>query len=97
MPPTQTGTVGKVLCTVTDTEISCRVDTWNSQTARTVAHIHVWPAGVAGPTVCDALVTKVAGDFGYTFTCRASNLIVRRNVGIDTFADFVETVASCGA
>jgi hypothetical protein len=97
VPATQAGSVGKITCTVTDTQIDCRVDTWNAETARSGAHIHVSPAGVNGPIVCDASVARVAGDLGYSFTCNQANLRPARAQGIDTFANFVNAVASCGA
>jgi hypothetical protein len=98
VPPTQTGTVGKIQCTVTDATIRCRVDTWNAQTSRVGGHIHVSPAGVNGPIVCDSRPNpaRISGDNGFDFECNAGNITLRPAQGIGSFADFVESVSSCG-
>jgi hypothetical protein len=89
------GALGNAACTVNlgAGTIECTGTVFNLPSGVTQGHIHVGAEGVAGPVVCNAVVPRTASnDFNFTISCDASNIVLRPEIGIRSFEDFVQAV-----
>jgi CHRD domain len=91
-----TGAFGNAECVaeVQKEEVSCTGTVFNLPSGVTVGHIHVGPPDVTGPVVCNATVTpNVSNDFNFTIgPCTSSTIILRPDLGIRSFQDFLQAV-----
>ncbi len=95
-PPVTTAGVGKVTCTITETNTTCQVTFYNAETTVVGGHIHAGPRGVNGPVVLDFRPPAVSNDIGYSFTAEASALRPAASQGINSYEDFVQSCSSGG-
>ena len=67
--------------------------------ATTAGHIHVGPAGIAGPVVLNfpAGVVGRTGDFAMTFRLGERDFVARPAQGINTMDDIIQTIVGGGA
>ena len=55
--------------------------------------VHVGADGVAGPVVCNAVVpVNASNDFNFSISCDESNIVLRPEIGIRSFEDFLQAV-----
>lgn len=75
--------------------VKYEVNIYNLPSGITASHIHVSPAGIAGPIVLNFTVPQgVSGDFQLSGTLRAGDLIPRQAQGILSFEDVIFSIAS---
>ena len=89
------GALGNADCSVniTTRTITCTGTVFNLPSGVTQGHIHVGAEGVAGPVVCNALIpVNASNDFNFSISCDESNIILRPEIGIRSFEDFLQAV-----
>lgn len=73
--------------------IGCTGTVFNLPSGVTQGHIHVGAEGVAGPVVCNAVVpVNASNDFNFSISCDESNIVLRPEIGIRSFEDFLQAV-----
>lgn len=95
-PILNTGAVGtvEVSLDVENQEAAVTLRVFNVPTPTTAGHIHVGPAGIAGPVVLNfppALVGRT-GDFAMTFRIGPGQFVPRPAVGINTMEDAFQAI-----
>jgi hypothetical protein len=89
------GALGSAECAVNvgARTIECTGTVFNLPSGVTQGHIHVGADGVAGPVVCNAVVPVTASnDFNFSISCDESNIVLRPELGIRSFEDFLQAV-----
>ncbi len=89
------GALGTAECAVNISArtISCTGTAFNLPSGVTQGHIHVGADGVAGPVVCNAVVpVNASNDFNFSISCDESNIVLRPEIGIRSFEDFLQAV-----
>ena len=96
-PKVAGGAFGYATCTMNraSKQIDCTARVYNIVDL-TAAHMHATGPGIAGPVILPIpnLPTRVSGDFGLTWTWRASDLVVRAAQGVNTIDDVFEACSS---
>lgn len=90
-----TGSLGSAECAVNigARTITCTGTVFNLPSGVTQGHIHVAADGVAGPVVCGAVVpVNASNDFNFSISCDESSIILRPEIGIRSFEDFMQAV-----
>jgi len=95
-PPITTAGVGKVTCTIGETNTTCQVVFFNAETSITGGHIHAGARGTNGPVILDFRPPAVSNDLGFTQTVEASALRPAAAQGINSYEDFVQSCSSGG-
>jgi hypothetical protein len=95
-PILNTGAVAtaEVSLDVANQEIAVTLRVFNVPTPTTAGHIHIGPAGIAGPVVInfpEALVGRT-GDFAMTFRAGPAQFVARPAIGINTMQDAFEAI-----
>jgi len=89
------GALGNADCSVNISArtITCTGTVFNLPSGVTQGHIHVGAEGVAGPVVCNAVVpVNASNDFNFAISCDESNIILRPELGIRSFEDFLQAL-----
>ena len=89
------GALGNADCSVniSGRTITCTGTVFNLPSGVTQGHIHVGADGVAGPVVCNAVVpVNASNDFNFSISCDESNIVLRPEIGIRSFEDFLQAV-----
>jgi hypothetical protein len=89
------GGLGNADCSVNVSArtITCTGTVFNLPSGVTQGHIHVGAEGVAGPVVCNAVVpVNASNDFNFSISCDESNIVLRPEIGIRSFEDFLQAV-----
>ena len=89
------GALGNAECAVNigARTIDCTGTAFNLPSGVTQGHIHIGADGVAGPVVCNAVVpVNASNDFNFSITCNESNIVLRPEIGIRSFEDFMQAV-----
>lgn len=83
----------------TNQEIAVRLRVFNLPNGSTASHIHVGPKGVSGPVVIDFPIgTGRTGDFTLNFRVHDGPAFhARPEIGINTFADALQSIAGGNA
>ena len=96
IPVISTGMVGtaEVSVDVANREVAVTLNVFNVPTATTAGHIHVGPAGIAGPVVLNfpAGVVGRTGDFAMTFRLGERDFVARPAQGIRTMDDIIQAI-----
>lgn len=95
-PILNTGAVGtaEVIVDAESLEVTVTLRVFNIPTPTTAGHIHIGPAGIAGPVVInfpDALVGRT-GDFAMTFRAGPNQFVARPAIGINTMQDAIQAI-----
>lgn len=95
-PILNTGAVGtvEVSLDVDNQEIAVTLRVFNAPTPTTAGHIHIGPAGIAGPVVInfpEAVVGRT-GDFAMTFRVGPAQFVARPAIGINTMQDAFQAI-----
>jgi hypothetical protein len=95
-PVLNTGMVGtaEVSIDMVDREVAVILRVFNVPTATTAGHIHVGPAGIAGPVVLNfpAGIVGRTGDFAMTFRLGQRDFVARPAQGINTMDDIIQAL-----
>lgn len=95
-PVLNTGMVGtaEVSVDVANREIVVNLSVFNTPTATTAGHIHVGPAGIAGPVILNfpAGVVGRTGDFAMSFRLGQRDFVARPAAGINTIDDAIQAI-----
>jgi hypothetical protein len=95
-PVLNTGMVGtaEVSVDIANREVAVTLNVFNVPTATTAGHIHVGPAGIAGPVVLNfpAAVVGRTGDFAMTFRLGERDFVARPAQGINTIDDIIQAI-----
>ena len=95
-PVLNTGMVGtaEVSVDVENQEVAITLTVFNAPTAVTAGHIHIGPAGIAGPVVLNfpAALGGRTGDFAMTFRLGERSFVARPAQGINTMADALQAI-----
>jgi hypothetical protein len=80
-------------------EVAVTLNVFNTPTATTAGHIHVGPAGIAGPVVLNfpAGVVGRTGDFAMTFRLGERDFVARPAQGINTMDDIIQAIVNGNA
>ncbi len=91
--------VAEVALDPTSQEIAVRLRVFNLPNGSTASHIHVGPKGVSGPVVIDFPIgTGRTGDFTLNFRVHdGAAFHARPEIGINTFADALQSIAGGNA
>jgi hypothetical protein len=100
-PILNTGAVGtaEVIVDSQNQEVTVTLRVFNIPTPTTAGHIHIGPAGIAGPVVInfpDALVGRT-GDFAMTFRAGPNQFVARPAIGINTMQDAIQAILNGNA
>jgi CHRD domain len=95
-PILNTGAVGTadVIVDAANQEVTVTLRVFNIPTPTTAGHIHIGPAGIAGPVVInfpEALVGRT-GDFAMTFRAGPNQCVARPAIGINTMQDAIQAI-----
>ena len=95
-PILNTGAVGtaEVIVDAANQEVTVTLRVFNIPTPTTAGHIHIGPAGIAGPVVInfpEALVGRT-GDFAMTFRAGPNQFVARPAIGINTMQDAIQAI-----
>jgi hypothetical protein len=95
-PILNTGAVGTadVIVDAANQEVTVTLRVFNIPTPTTAGHIHIGPAGIAGPVVInfpEALVGRT-GDFAMTFRAGPNQFVARPAIGINTMQDAIQAI-----
>jgi hypothetical protein len=97
-PVINTGMVGtaEVSVDVANREVAVTLIVFNVPTATTAGHIHVGPAGIAGPVVLNfpPAVVGRTGDFAMTFRLGERDFVARPAQGINTLDDMLQAIVN---
>ncbi len=97
-PVINTGMVGtaEVSVDVANREVAVTLTVFNVPTATTAGHIHVGPAGIAGPVVLNfpPAVVGRTGDFAMTFRLGERDFVARPAQGINTLDDMLQAIVN---
>jgi len=100
-PVINTGMVGTAEVSVdrVNREVAVTLNVFNTPTATTAGHIHVGPAGIAGPVVLNfpAGVVGRTGDFAMTFRLGERDFVARPAQGINTMDDIIQAIVNGNA
>jgi hypothetical protein len=99
-PGVLTGAAGHATLSIDQSAqtISVTLNIVNLPTATTAAHIHVGPAGVAGPIIIDfPIPTGRTGDLSVSFRVGASSFRARPELGVVTMADAIQSILAGNA
>lgn len=96
VPVVNTGMVGtaEVSVDAANREVAVTLNVFNVPTATSAGHIHVGPAGIAGPVVLNfpAGVVGRTGDFAMTFRLGERDFVPRPAQGINTIDDIIQAI-----
>jgi hypothetical protein len=97
-PILNTGAVGtaEVIVDAASQEVTVTLRVFNIPTPTTAGHIHIGPAGIAGPVVInfpEALVGRT-GDFAMTFRAGPNQFVARPAIGINTMQDAIQAIVN---
>jgi hypothetical protein len=95
-PILNTGAVGtvEVIVDAANQEVTVTLRVFNIPTPTTAGHIHIGPAGIAGPVVInfpEALAGRT-GDFAMTFRAGPNQFVARPAIGINTMQDAIQAI-----
>jgi hypothetical protein len=95
-PILNTGAVGtaEVIVDAENQEVTVTLRVFNIPTPTTAGHIHIGPAGIAGPVVInfpEALVGRT-GDFAMSFRAGPNQFVARPAIGINTMQDAIQAI-----
>jgi hypothetical protein len=100
-PGLLSGAVGTadVLVDVGARELTVTLRVFNLPTASTAGHIHVGPAGIAGPIILDfpATIPGRTGDFTLTFRLSGAALRPNPALGINNMEDAIQSITGGNA
>lgn len=99
-PGLNTGAFGTALVEVDSANAEVTVDlrVWNLPTGTTAGHIHAGARGTPGPVIMDfTLPAGVTGDFALNLRLGQSAFRARPEIGINTLADALQTIAAGNA
>ena len=95
-PILNTGAVGTVEVTVDvpNQEIMVTLRVFNAPTPTTAGHIHIGPAGIAGPVVINfpTALNGRTGDFAMTFRVGPADFVARPAIGINSMEDAMQAI-----
>ena len=95
-PILNTGSVGtvEVRVDVPNQEILVTLRVFNTPTPTTAGHIHIGPAGIAGPVVLNfpAALNGRTGDFAMTFRVGPADFVARPAIGINSMEDAMQAI-----
>jgi hypothetical protein len=97
-PILNTGAVGtaEVIVDAANQEVTVTLRVLNVPTPTTAGHIHIGPAGIAGPVVInfpEALVGRT-GDFAMMFRAGPNQFVARPAIGINTMEDAIQAIVN---
>ena len=100
-PILNTGAVGtvEVIVDAENQEVTVTLRVFNIPTPTTAGHIHIGPAGIAGPVVInfpEGLVGRT-GDFAMTFRAGPNQFVARPAIGINTMQDAIQAILNGNA
>jgi CHRD domain-containing protein len=100
-PILNTGAIGTADVTVdaANQEVTVTLRVFNVPTPTTAGHIHIGPAGIAGPVVInfpEALVGRT-GDFAMMFRAGPGQFVARPAIGINTMEDAIQAIVNGNA
>lgn len=95
-PVINTGMVGtaEISVDVANREVVVTLNVFNAPTPTTAGHIHVGPAGIAGPVILNfpsGLVART-GDFSMSFRLSERDFVARPAQGINTMDDAIQAI-----
>jgi CHRD domain len=95
VPPVLTGAYGVATVTLNmaTQDVSWNIQVFNMPTGTNNAHFHVGGTGVAGPVVVNvAFPPTISNDYVLSGTANASALQPRRDQGIGSWEDFIQSL-----
>lgn len=96
-PGLNTGAFGTAVVEVdaSNAEVTVDLRVWNLPTGTTAGHIHAGARGTPGPVIMDfTLPAGVTGDFALNLRLGQSAFRARPEIGINTLADALQTIAA---
>jgi hypothetical protein len=96
-PGVLTGAAGsaRVFVDTVNEELTVTLTVVNLPAATTAGHIHIAPAGIAGPVVLDfPIPTGRTGDLSLSFRVGASSFRPQPQIGIATIADAIQSIVN---
>lgn len=97
-PVLNTGMVGtaEVNVDVTNREVVVSLRIFNTPTPTTAGHIHIGPAGIAGPVVLNfpAGLVGRTGDFAMSFRLGERDFVARPAIGINAIDDAIQAIVN---
>jgi CHRD domain len=95
-PILNTGAVGTVQVNVDvpNQELQVTLRVFNAPTPTSAGHIHIGPAGIAGPVVINfpEALNGRTGDFAMTFRVGPAQFVARPAIGINTMEDALQAI-----